>query len=110
MSNKKPRWFLAKNFIRGRKIGDEFTNQSLYYINAEKSTLKIYLSYLAQAGYLERIKTGQYRYIKELPENITLKALKAEAASGSDFLVEQAMEVEIPSCMDGDLCYIMNED
>lgn len=65
-------------YIRCAKIGDMIFRRNLVDFDNSPS-IDNYRNYLTQAGYLEIVSRGVYRYIKEIPKDLSYAQLLEEA-------------------------------
>ena len=65
-------------YIRCAKIGDLIFRRNLVDFDNSPS-IDNYRNYLTQAGYLEIVSRGVYRYIKEIPKDMNYTQLIEEA-------------------------------
>jgi len=74
-------------YIQIADIGNTIFRQNLIKFNIYKgcSTVDNYRNYLTQAGYLCRIYSGAYKYVKKIPHNLTYKQLLKEAYPNSEW-------------------------
>lgn len=77
-------WEQVKEFFN-RDIGDLFTRQELLMYLRENghrrniSSVDTYRNYLHKAGYLETLRRGVYKLVKEIPVDLSVQDVRSEA-------------------------------
>ncbi|MFA5152867.1 MAG: DUF6794 domain-containing protein [Clostridia bacterium] len=97
------------DYIRYAKIGDLIFRRSLMnfskdggscFSNGTRSTVDNYRNYLTHAGYLKIHSRGVYKYMKEIPENLTYRQLIHEAYPDSEWTQIKKSKKVIPIDLD----------
>lgn len=92
------------SYIKSVNVGDLIFRRDIIKFG---SSIDNYRNYLTHAGYLKTEKSGMYRYIKELPKNMTYGRLVKEAYPYSEWTQKYKY---IPENLDEAIEYLMREN